>query len=134
MASNIKIATAARNAMLDVLTAQIGSSGKLKIYDGTQPTNPQTAISGPVLLATLSLSATAAPGASGGVLTFNAITQANAAQTGTATWYSVTKADDTRIIEGSVGASNSDLNLNTASIVSGGPVSVSSFAYTGPGA
>jgi hypothetical protein len=39
MPSNLKVATAARNAMLDALTAQIGANGKLKIYAGTQPAN-----------------------------------------------------------------------------------------------
>jgi len=133
MASNIKAQTALRNAMLDAITTAIGTSGKLKIYDGTQPATVTTSISTQTLLATLPLSSTAAAAASSGVLTFNAITQANAVAGSTATWYSVTKSDDTRIVEGSVGTSSADLVLNTTTIVSGGPVAVSSFTYTGPG-
>ena len=51
--------------------------------------------------------------------------------TGTATWGSLTKSDNTRIVDFSVGTSGADLNLNTTSIVAGAQVSVSSFVITG---
>lgn len=133
MASNIKIDTTLRNTIADAVTARVGSSGLLKIYSLTQPTSPGTALGAQVLLATLPLSATFAAGASAGVLTASAITTANAVATGTANWYSLQKSDSTRIIEGSVGTATSDLVLNTTSIVSGGPVAVTSFTYTAPG-
>ena len=131
MASNLKLSTTCKNAMLDAITTAIGSSGLLKIYDGTQPATVATAISTQNLLGTLTLSATAAGAVSSGTLTFNSITQDSSADaTGTASWYSVTKSDGTRVIEGSIGTSNADLILNTVSIVSGGPISVSSFTYS----
>lgn len=130
----VKLSTAVRNAMLDEITAAIGASGLLRIYDGAQPADPGTAISTQVLLAELALSATAAPAASSGVLTFNAITQDSSANaTGTASWYRVTTSGGTGVVDGSVGTSGADLNLNTTSIVAGGPVSISSFTYTAPG-
>jgi hypothetical protein len=133
MASNIKIDATLRNTIADAITTRVGASGVLKIYSGTQPTNPATALVAQVLLATLPCSATFAPAASGGVLTASAITTANAAATGTAAWYSLQTSGGTRVIEGSVGTATSDLILNTVSIVSGGPVAVTSFTYTAPG-
>lgn len=133
MASNIKIATTTRNAQLDAITTAVGASGLLKIYDGTQPTNPQTSLGAQVLLVTLTLSSTFAPASSSGVLTANAIGTVNAVATSTASWYSLQTSAGGRIVEGSVGTSGADLNLNTTSIVSGGPVAVTSFTYTGPG-
>lgn len=120
--------TAVRNAMLDAITTAIGASGLLRIYDGTRPASGGTATT---LLAQLALSATAAPAASGGVLTLSTITQDSSADaTGTATWFRVTTSGGTFVIDGSVGTSGSDLNLTTTSIVITQPVSVTSFVIT----
>jgi hypothetical protein len=119
---------AVRNAMLDAITSAIGSSGLLRIYDGSRPA---TGGSATTLLAELALSATAAPGASSGALTFSAITQDSSANaTGTATWFRVVTSGGTAVIDGSVGTSGSDLNLTTTSIVATQPVSVTSFVIT----
>ena len=134
MASNIKIVTTTRNAMVDAITTAVGASGLLKIYDGAQPTTVATALGAQVLLAQLALSATFAPAAASGVLTANAITQDSSADaTGTAAWYSLQTSAAVRVVEGTVAASGADLNLNTVSIVLGGPVAVTSFTYTAPG-
>ena len=119
--------TALRNTRMDAITTAIGTSGFLDIYDGTRPASGGTATN---KLAHLPLSATAAASSSGGVLTFNAITSANALLTGTATWFRVTTSAGVFVIDGSIGTSGSDLNLTTTSIVSGQPVSVSSFVDT----
>ncbi len=120
--------TTLRNAMLDEITAAVGASGLLRIYDGTRPATGGAATT---LLAELTCNATFAPAASGGVLTLNAITQDSSANaTGTATWFRITTSGGTAVIDGSVGTSGSDLNLTTTSIVSGQPVSVSSFVIT----
>lgn len=120
--------TTVRNAMLDAITTAIGASGLLRIYDGTRPASGGAATT---LLAQLALSATAAPAASGGVLTLSAITQDSSADaTGTATWFRITTSGGTFVIDGSVGTSGSDLNLTTTSIVITQPVSVTSFVIT----
>ena len=117
-----------RNGMLDQITSAIGASGLLRIYDGTRPASGGTATT---LLAQLALSATSAPAASGGVLTFNAITQDSSADaTGTATWFRVTTSGGTFVIDGSISTSGSDLNLTTTAIVATQPVSVTSFVIT----
>lgn len=117
-----------RNARMDAITTAVGASGLLRIYDGTRPATGGTATT---LLAQLTCNATFAPAASGGVLTLNAITQDSSADaTGTATWFRLTTSGGTAQVDGNVGTSGSDLNLTTASIVSGQPVSVTSFVIT----
>lgn len=134
MASNPKIATTTRNNMLDEITSDIGSNGLLRIYSGTQPAGPGTAITTQTLLAQLALSATAAGAASSGVLTFSSITSDSSADaSGTATWFRITTSGGTGILDGTVGTSSADLILNTTSIVAGGPVSVTSLTVTLPG-
>jgi hypothetical protein len=124
----IGIAANARNAMLDALTTFVGASAKLRFYDGTRPATGGTATT---LLADLACSATFAPGASGGVLTLNAISSAAAAATGTATWFRIVKSDGTTVLlDGSVGTSGADINLNSTSISSGATVSVTSATIT----
>ena len=131
MASNLKYAVALKNARLNQITSQLGTSALLSIYSGTQPTNPDTALSGNTLLAQLVCSSTFAAGASGGVLTANAIaTETSANNTGTATWGSLTTSGATRIVDFSAGTSGTDLILNTTSIVAGASVAVSSLTIT----
>lgn len=125
----LKMATALRNARLDAITTFAGASCKLRIYDGTQPATGGTATN---LLAELTCNATFAPSASGAVLTLNSITNDSAADaTGTATWFRLVKSDgSTHVMDGTVGTSGADLNLNTTSIVTGAVVSVTSFTIT----
>jgi hypothetical protein len=120
---------AVRNAMLDEITAAVGASGLLRIYDGSRPATGGTATT---LLAELTLNATFAAAASSGVLTLNAITSDSSANaTGTATWFRIVTSGGTHVIDGNVGTSGSDLNLSTTSIVSGASVSITSFTITG---
>ena len=118
-----------RNAQLDAITSFAGASALLRIYNGTRPATGGAATT---LLAELVCNATFAPGASSATLTLNAIANdASANNTGTATWFRLVKADGTtHVMDGSVGTSGADLNLNTVSIVSGGPVAVSSVVIT----
>ena len=124
----LAFATSIRNTMLDRITTEVGASGLLRIYDGSRPASGGAATT---LLAELTCNATFAPSASGGVLTLNAITTDSTANaTGTATWFRITTSGGTWMIDGNVGTSGSDLNLNTTSIVSGAAVSVTAFTIT----
>lgn len=131
MANNLKLSNEAVNAEADALSVLL-DNGYLRIYDGTQPATANTAISTQVLLAELRFNATAAPAASGGVLTFNAITQdSNANNTGTASWFRALKSDGSTVMfDGTVGVSGSDLNIVITAIVAGAIVGVTSFVYT----
>lgn len=125
----LALSSTIRNAEMDSITTAAGGSALLRIYDGTRPATGGTATN---KLAELTCNATFAPGASGGVLTLNAITNDSSADaTGTATWFRIVKSDGTTfVLDGNVGTSGSDLNLNTTSIVIGGPVAVTSFTIT----
>ena len=120
-----------RNNRLDQVATRIGSAGVLRIYSGTMPTNVGTALSGNTLLAELTCGSPFAAAASGGVLTANAITQDSSANnTGTATFFRIDQSGGTSVVQGTVNTTGADLNLNTTSIVSGGPVQVTSLTLT----
>lgn len=128
----IKQTTAVRNAQLDALNSQTGTSAKLRIYNGTRPANANTAITSQTMLVELTCNATAfAAAASGGVLTANAISNGTAAATGTASWFRLWQSNGTTaIMDGDVSTSGADVNLNNTSIATGQTVSVTSFTVT----
>lgn len=125
--------TALRNNMLDEITALMDAGAgqaKLRIYDGTQPATGGTATT---LLAELLFTDPVASAASGGVLTFSAIsddTSANA--TSTATWFRVVDSNDVFVFDGTVTATSGggDIELDSTSITTGQTVSVTSFTIT----
>lgn len=113
--------TALRNAKMDEITAAIGSSGLVKIYSGTVPANVSASLGSATLLATCALSVTAAPAASGGVLTFNTITaDSSAAASGTAAFFRITTSGGSAVVQGTIGTSGADLNLVNTTVTSGG--------------
>lgn len=118
-------ATNLRNAMADSITTFAGGSCVLKIYSGTRPSTGGTETT---VLAQLTMNATFAPAASGGVLTLNAITSDTSADaTGTATWFRIYKSGGAvHVMDGSVGATSSgaDLELDNTSIVATGTVAI----------
>jgi hypothetical protein len=128
----IKYDATTRNAMLDALTTRVGTSGLLRIYDGSRPATVATAITTQVMLVALTTNATAfAAAASGGILTANAISNGTAVATGTASWFRLFKSDGTTaIVDGDVSTSGADLNLNNTSIATGQTVSVTAFTVT----
>jgi len=131
MALNPKLAVARRNAALNAALDTVLDGGFLRIYDGAQPTDADEAIGAQVLLAELTLNATAFAAASAGSKAANAITSDSSANaTGTATWGSLVTSGGTRLFDFSVGTSGANLNMNTVSIVSGATVSVSAFTVT----
>lgn len=136
MASNLKLSTAMRNALLDAITAFAGAGALLKLYTASQPANANTAVSGQTLLATLTCASTLAPAANAGTITFNAITSdLDADNSGTAAWFRLLKSDASTVVcDGSVGTSGADLNLNTTTIVQHATVEISSAVLTAPNA
>jgi len=127
-------------ASVDAVTVLL-NSGKLEIYNGTQPTDANTAITTQTLLSTLTFGSTAfispavASGSAGSkIVTATANTIASdtsAANTGTASWFRAYASNGTTVVmDGSVSTSGDDLNLNTTSIVAGATVSCTSFTIT----
>lgn len=122
-----KISVAAANAALDALGAKL-NNGYLRLYSGTRPATVDTALAGNTLLAELRYSATAFGAAAARTITANAIAQDSAADAaGTATFFRAFAADGTTAhLDGDVGTSGADLNLNTVSISANGIVQVTS--------
>jgi hypothetical protein len=117
--------TALKNARMDAITTAIGASGRLRMY----PTGTSTC-SG-TIIADLALSATAAPAASNGVLTFSAITSATATSSATAICATVTTSGGTVVVDGlSVGTSGTNIVLNSNVISSGQTVAVTAMTLT----
>jgi hypothetical protein len=132
MALNPKWSNFAVNTEVDALLAQL-NSGYLRMYDGTQPVDADTAIGAQVKLAELRWNGTAFAPTVAGVATANAITSDTNTVAGTATWFVALKADGTTVVfMGSVGLAGCNINLNSVSIGNGGTVAVSSFTYTQP--
>jgi hypothetical protein len=111
-----------------------GGAGKIRIYNGTEPATADTALSGNTLLADFALSATAFGAASNGVITLNGTPLTVAASaTGTATFFRLFRNNATTVVlQGTVGTSGQQLNLNTTSITSGVNVTITSGTVTVP--
>jgi hypothetical protein len=133
----LKQASATADAELDARKA-LYDSGTIVIYSGTQPTDPDTALSGNTVLATFTFSSTAcgSDSTSGSyrvcTLSLSAST-VTAAATGTASFARAFQSDGTTAIEDwTVGTSGADINLNSTSITSGGNVTLSSMTLKQP--
>jgi hypothetical protein len=133
----MKIAQASGAALIAALGA-LANGGTLVIYSGTQPANPDTALSGNTALATFTFSATAFGSASHVsnseqiAASFVAGTVV-AAASGTATFARVFASNGTTVIADlTVGTSAADINLNSTSITSGGNVTLTSLALNEP--
>ena len=119
--------------MLDALITAFNSA-PLRIYDGSQPANADTAITTQVLLAELRFGNPAFGASAAGAITANAITSEDSClANGTATWFRMLKSDGTTVImDGTVGTSGANLNLSSVSLTVGTAVEVTSFVHTIP--
>jgi hypothetical protein len=132
----IGLPTAARNARLNLLVDAIDASvdpATLAIYAGAHPGTGTAPGVGTTLLATLTFSSPCEASVADGVLTFDTVTGANAVADGTAVW--------ARLLDGATDfvldfksitttGGGGDLELNTVTLITGGPVSVSSATIT----
>lgn len=128
-----RMSNTAVNAEAAALAA-LANSGYIRIYDGTRPTNANTAVGAQVLLAELRFGATAFPAPTNGVLTANAITaDASANAAGTASWARILQSDGTTALwDDEVGTATANIILNTLTIGLGANVSISSLTHTVP--
>jgi hypothetical protein len=138
MANAMSITVAAADAMLGAF-ATLNNTGVLRIYDGTMPTNVQTALSGNTILAEATLNATAfnptfTTSGNNRVATANAITgDTSANASGTATFFRVFASNGTTVIwQGTVGTSSSDMIMAETNIIQNGPVNISALSVSLP--
>ncbi len=133
----MKISQLGGSTMIAALGA-LANSGTLVIYSGTQPTNPDTGLSGNTALATFTFNASAF-GAASQVSNTEQIAASlvagtvSASATGAATFARVYKSDGTTVVADlTVGTSGADINLNSTSITSGGNVTITSLTLAEP--
>lgn len=128
----VRLSASLANTLADAIDSALGNAGTIKIYTGSQPATADTAASG-TLLATFTLGSPGFGAASAGVITLNGtpLTVA-AAATGTAGWFRMATSGGSTILDGSVGTSGNQINLNTTSITSGVNVTITSGTITMP--
>jgi hypothetical protein len=125
MPTNLKYSNGTRNAQQNGLINYASTNSIIRIYAGSQPANANTAISGQTLLVSLTVSGTFGTD-SNGTITLATVTNGTAVATGTASFFRIVKSDGTTVVmDGVVGTSGSDMNLNNTSIASGQTVSIS---------
>lgn len=105
-----------RHSQNQGLIAYAGTGAIFSLYTGTQPANANTAITSQVLLVSMVIAGVFGTDTNG-TLTLGAVTAGIAANTGTAAWFRIYKSDNSTVVmDGSVGLTGADLNLNSVSI------------------
>lgn len=119
--------TTVRDNRLTQIANAAGTGALIRIYSGTRP-----ATGGAVTTLLAELTVAGAFGSvSGQVLTVGAVTSdASANAAGTATWFRVVTSGAAFVMDGDVGTSGSDLNLNTTTVSVGVEVAITSFTIT----
>jgi hypothetical protein len=133
MANHPKITSAVATAMI---AAGYGTGdlngGRIELYTGSQPVNAGDGIGAQVKLVTLPLSPTAFGGAAGGAIAANAIGAGVAIAQGVASWFRMITITNTTKLDGSVGTSGCDLNLDDVNIDVGDSVNIASATISIP--
>lgn len=127
----IQLATSVRNARLDAIETQGGTSAVLKIRVGAPPSSCQAADSGTVLV-TMQLASDWLGAASAGAKAKAGTWQDTSADaSGTAGHFRIYKVGGTAVLmQGTCNSSNGDLVIQNTSINAGQTVTVSSFSLT----
>jgi len=140
----IKISTGLRNAAADGIGTAMDTTGRINIYSGAPPADPQAVAAG-TLLATLTMAADAFGVAATGAIAAGAITgDSSADATGTAGWFRMYKTADTapnlaggvadKRVDGTVTATagGGDITFDSVSFVAGGVINMTGFTLTVP--
>lgn len=133
----MNLATASASTGVSAVGA-LCNNGSLRMYSGTIPTTPETAITSQTLLATFTFSATAfgTPSFSGGLssatasFTSNSVLPGNA---GTVTWARALASNGTTVVaDFTVGTSGTDIIVANTSLVTTINVTITSFQLQMP--
>ena len=129
MAITVNATTA--NSMASALATAIGSSATIKVYTGSKPATPETAVSG-TLLFTVTVSGSFS--ASSGSITCSDPGSVSPAASGTAGYFRVATSGGTGILDGTVTATGGggDMQLGSTSISTGVPVDLGVPSFTVP--
>jgi hypothetical protein len=118
--------------VLNDVNTSVGTTAFFVMYAGTQPADVSSATTAAnVVVASLAMTQSSAfAAAAASALTANAITSDTSAAGGSANWFSITMVTGLRVIDGSIGTSGSDLNLNSVAISTGATVAITAFSVT----
>ena len=125
-----------RTNAMTTLNNDIGASCVIKIFDGTLPATCATPDAGTTLV-TFAGNAAGFGTVASGVLTANSVSNANAAATGTASYFRIypTAATTTNaVVQGTCGTANADMILTSLTINSGQVIQFTSMTITAFGA
>lgn len=133
----VRLSTAARNAAVAAIAGLVDAdagAGKILIYDGTIPTDANTAVSGQVLLATVTLGDPAYGSATAGTVTGADPASVNAVASGTAAWFRQTDNSGDVVMDGDVTVTGGGgtMTLSTVALTTGSPVDITSLSLTMP--
>jgi hypothetical protein len=133
----IQYSTVVRNAQLDSKETTIGTSPIMRLYNGTKPTNPGTALSGNTLLAEGTLpsdwQSSAGSGSKAKSGTWTLIGQTGAGSGTAATFGRIYASDGTTChiqFVVSATAGGGDVTLDNNSIANGQTLTVNTFTVT----
>lgn len=133
----LQLATSVRNAILDAIETDIGTTPVLKIRSGAVPANPAAADSGTVL-ASIDLPSDWMAAASGGTKSKSGTwTDASADNTGTAGHFRIYASDGvTCKMQGTVTVTGGggDMTVTNTSFVQNQEFTITSFTLTAPNA
>ena len=131
------LSTARRNgaidSVVDALDAGTGP-GKIRLYSGSKPAGPDTAITSQVLLAEFTLNDPAFGNGSNGVapLDIDPVITTSGLAAGTAAWFRALDSDNVAHVDGTAGTSATDLILNTTTVSVGLTLTLTSGTLTQP--
>lgn len=127
---SIQLAVLTRNARLDAIETEIGTSPILRIRTGAPPADVATADSGTVLAEMTLPSDWLAAAASGQKAKSGTWQDAAADAAGTAGHFRIYTSGGTAKLQGTVGQGSGDLSLDNAVIAVGQVVTVTAFTLT----
>lgn len=133
----VRFVDSVKNSVLTPLKGAIDAGsggGTIKIYSGTQPTLASDAVTTQNLLGILTFSQPCGVVASGALTMSTIVPEDSALYTGTATWARIADSAGNTVMDVNVSVTGGGgaLQLNTTSIVSGGPILISNFVISVP--
>ena len=134
MAADPRLANVAATTAVKSITALIDATGagSAVFYDGTIPTNADTAVGAQVALSTVTFSATSFVAGADGASTAATITGSTAGAAGTTTWARWLGGDGGTVLDCTVGTAGEDINFNSNIFSVGASVDVTSLVVTVP--
>ena len=127
----LQLSVAVRNARLDAIETTIGATAVLKIFDGAKPANCAAADVGTELVVITCPADYFNPASAGAMTKLGTWEDTSADGTGTAQYFRLYESTAvTCHMQGDVGLSGSDLNLDNTSINATQQVTITTFTLT----